>query len=323
MDYFKNKTKEMAAIIRLHPYYSIGLAVFIAVIIFHEGSRVLYETPLPTNSDWAYTLRWELFLISGDERKLIDAYMNRHAYGYSGGQHYILPPGLTIGEAIKKEKRYLIKQRVAALQAKAAQIKASRVAALRVRKEERNQKTIDSMVSLSLREVAIKVITGDETLAYIYADNDSKTQISSIREFISFYNSSNSILFTEYIDIEAKIPPGKSFIGIFYPCGASSIAYTSTCQYFNATTTNSWELKNIGITSVKTGAINGVYSSDLSHWNGPSVLITPTSNANIKNSLNQASNTPQSLNQSESSQVNDWNQAAQNYGEIERLRDGQ
>ncbi|MGC9207917.1 hypothetical protein [Acidithiobacillus sp.] len=315
----RNSIDEMLTIIKTYPYYSIGVAAIVIISIFYLGQWVIYSTPVPTSRNWAYILKDDLYFLSTAEEKYLTEYMKRH-YPY-----YYLPSGITIGEAIEREKSYLVKQKEAAARQLMEQKEASIAAVKKAREEEKNQKYLDKAVSFRLANQWGSPSEGENRMVYLQTTNNSKSTFSSVLLFITFENSSQKNLFSELIDIEATIPPGKKFTGMFYPCGASDVEGSKQCNYFN-NANFLWVSHRVSVTGLGKPPLVGIYSKSASVWRGPTILLSKTTNANIQAAINQAENYQDRIansNQSESAQISDWDQAAQNYSEIERLREGQ
>lgn len=319
MSYVHNTAGRLLATIRMHPYYSIGVGTLAVLSVFYFGKWVVFDTPIPPFRDWAYTLRGDLFFLSATENKALNGYMQRHY------PDYYLPSGITVGDAINREESYMAAQKEKALQQKIVQEEAAAIAAEKAQEEATNQKTLDKTVGFSLRDGWPSADADKNRMVYLSVINHSKFNLSSVRLFLTFDNSLGKTLFSEYIDMEATIPPAQKFTGIFYPCGVAAIAASSQCQYFN-NANFSWKINRVSVTTPGKAPLVGTYGKTASTWTGAALLLSPITNENIQAALSQAQFSQGAVdnsNQSESSQISDWDQAAQNYGAIERLRDGQ
>jgi hypothetical protein len=330
MSNMRNSINKLSTIIRTYPYYSIGVATIVIISVVYFGKWVIFNTPVPTSRNWAYILHGDLFFLSAAEDKALNGYMKRHY------PDYYLPSGITIGEAIKREKYHLVKQKEAAARKIVAQKEAAArkivaqkeaaVAASKMANEEvKYQKYLDKAVGFKLTNQWGSPSEGENRMVYLQAINHSNFTFSSVLLFITFENSSGENIFSELIDIEATIPPGKKFTGIFYPCGDADIEASKQCNYFN-NANFLWAPHRVSVTDLGKSPSAGIYSKSASVWHGPTILLSKTTNANIQAAINQAENSQDGTthsNQSESSQISDWDQAEQNYSEIERLRDSQ
>lgn len=321
-----NTAGRLLATIRLHPYYSIMAGTLAVFSFFYFGKLMVFDTPIPPFRDWAYTMRDDLFFLSATERKTLNAYMQRH---YA----YYLPSGITVGDAINREKEYIAAQKKKAIQQKIDQEEAVKIAAEKskeeatiaaenAKEEENNQKNIDKIVGFNLKFVWPSGDVNKNKMVYLSVINHSKLDLSSARLFLTFYNSLGKTIFSEYIDMEAEIPPAKKFTGIFYPCGAAAISASSQCQYFNSANV-SYVINRVAVTVPGKAPLVGIYGKAASTWTGAALLISNITNKNIQSDISKAQNYLYNQNQSSAAQINDWDQAAQNYGAIERLRDGQ
>ena len=312
--WLKETIRYLIDTIKRHPFYSLFVA-FIIYISFHQYEKAqALETPIPHSSSWMYALRGQVEELSGKQKELLIRYMNNYRF-YQANM-----PNITIGEAIKKqeaedetEAQEKIKQKLKEAEEETAINKA--------------EAEIPKRIGLTFSYM--KYPQSNERYLYAKLDNLSKKTVVDVGFSITLYDDHNEKLISEYFLYNDPINPKSYATVLFDPCDYNTVG----CKIFESAKNPPL---NYHVYMVK--YIDGEELLTMTASSFDSLAATTIDSITMQNLLdslnassvqqlngynfNGSANNSYDPSQSESAQIDDWQQAAQNDQQIINMEDG-
>ncbi|WP_062342878.1 hypothetical protein [Novosphingobium sp. CCH12-A3] len=188
------------------------LPILLAAALVVSACSGAKSTVIPTDPQKWDEIAEDVKSLSDDDRKLVVGYMMRMSVGAAfAGQKGGIPPGTTIGDAIKDQKDWLAKQK--AEEEQAEQLKA-KVAAQKAADAEQIRRVATIAVT-NVDVVSQDIMAGrysDRLNVEVTIENKSAKQISGVRGTVAFKDQFDQEIDQTTFSLDEDVKPGETRI---------------------------------------------------------------------------------------------------------------